>query len=56
MKTHIYTKGSWQSVTDEIKEHFGWKVLTQESAKTILALYIKGVGVQKIIDVLEDGK
>lgn len=56
MKQATYSPTSWEGTTRAIKQHFGWEVLTQESAKTILALYIKGVGVQKIINVLEETK
>ena len=54
MKTHEYTKGSWQAVTDEIKKSLGINCLTPELAKAILALYIKGVGVTEIIKQLEE--
>ena len=51
-KEHTYTKGSWQAVTDEIKEHLGINCLTPELAKTILALYIRGASVPEIIKQL----
>ena len=53
MKEHTYTKGSWESVITEIKEHLGINCLTPELAKTIHALYIKGVGVKEILNILE---
>lgn len=56
MKTHEYTKGSWELVTQEIKAHLGINCLTPELAKAILALYIKGVGVTEIINVLKGEK
>lgn len=56
MKEHEYTKGSWQAVTDEIKKSLGINCLTQPQAKTILALYIRGVGVKEIIKQLEETK
>ena len=52
-KEHTYTKGSWEIVTQEIKAHLGINCLTPELAKTILALYIRGVGVTEIIKQLE---
>ena len=52
-KEYPYHKGSWQYVITEIKEHLGMSCLTPELAKTILALYIKGVGVTEIINVME---
>lgn len=54
MKEHTYTKGSWELVTKEIKQALGINCLTPELAKTILALYIKGVGVTEIIKQLEE--
>lgn len=53
-REHTYSKGSWELVTQQIKEHFGINCLTHELAKTILALYIRGVGVEEIINVLEE--
>jgi len=55
-RDHQYTKGSWELVTQQIKEHFGINCLTPELAKTILTLYIRGVGVEEIINELEGGK
>jgi hypothetical protein len=53
VKTHEYTKGSWELVTQEIKDHFGWSVLTQGSASAIMKMYLKGVKVQDMIKQLE---
>lgn len=58
MKTHQYTKGSWQSVTDEIKQALGIKCLTKEMAETIMKMYLSRVGVEEMIKKLKlgDGK
>lgn len=55
-REHTYSKGSWELVTQEIKKSLGINCLTHELAKTILALYIRGVGVAEIINELEGGK
>jgi hypothetical protein len=52
-REHTYTKGSWELVTQEIKAHFGWSVLTQESACAIMQMYLKGVKVENMIKQLE---
>lgn len=52
MKEHTYLPSSWESVTRQIKQHFEIKCLTEDQAKAILALYIKGVDVQKIISII----
>jgi hypothetical protein len=56
MKEHIYTKGSWELVTQEIKAHFGWSVLTEKSAYAIMQMYLKGVKVENMIKQLEGKK
>jgi hypothetical protein len=53
MKEHTYTKGSWELVTQEIKAHFGWEVLTEKSASAIMKMYLKGVKVENMIKQLE---
>ena len=53
-KEYVYDERSWQYVITEIKEHLGINCLTPELAKDILALYIRGVGVEEIINVLEE--
>lgn len=53
MKQATYLPTSWQSVTDKIKQHFGWKELTKESAKRIMSLYLKGADVEKMIEILK---
>ena len=53
-REHTYLPTSWENVTRQIKEHLGINCLTPELAKTILALYIKGVGVTEIIKQLEE--
>lgn len=55
-KEHIYTKGSWELVTQEIKAHFGWEILTEESAYAIMQMYLKGVKVEDMIKQLEGKK
>lgn len=56
MKEHTYTKGSWELVTQEIKQALGINCLTPELAKAILALYIKGASVTEIINELKGEK
>ena len=53
-KEYVYDERSWENITRQIKEHLGINCLTPELAKTILALYIKGVGVTEIIKQLEE--
>ena len=55
-KEYVYDERSWENITRQIKEHLGINCLTPELAKTILALYIKGVGVTEIIKQLEEEK
>ena len=52
-REHTYTKGSWELVTQEIKAHFGWEVLTEKSAYAIMQMYLKGVKVEDMIKQLE---
>lgn len=54
MKTHQYLETSWQSITDQIKEHFGWDVLTQETAREIMRMYLKQTPLAEMIKRLED--
>lgn len=56
MRTHEYTKGSWELVTQEIKAHFGWSILTEDSASAIMKMYLKGVKVEDMIKQLEGKK
>ena len=53
-KEYVYDERSWENITRQIKAHIGINCLTPELAKTILALYIKGVGVTEIIKQLEE--
>lgn len=53
IKEFIYDERSWENTTRQIKKSLGINCLTPELAKTILALYIKGVGVKEIINILE---
>ena len=55
-KEYVYDERSWESVITEIKKALGINCLTPELAKAILALYIKGVGVTEILNVLEGEK
>lgn len=54
MKEYIYEEGSWQNITDTIKQHFGWKTLTQSQAQAIMKLYLQGVAVEDMIKKLEE--
>lgn len=56
MKEHTYLPSSWESVTRQIKEHFSWKTLTEESASAIMKLYLKGTPTEQIIKQLEGEK
>ena len=56
IKEFIYDERSWENTTRQIKTHLGINCLTPELAKTILALYIKGVGVTDILNELEEEK
>lgn len=56
LKMFEYDDSSWESVTRTIKKSLGINCLTQPQAKTILALYIRGVGVKEIIKQLEETK
>ena len=51
-REHTYTTGSWENVTQEIKAHFGWSVLTEKSAYAIMQMYLKGVKVEDIIKTI----
>lgn len=53
MKTHEYTKDSWQNVTDEIKQQLGWKTLTKESASAIMKMYLSRMSVEEMIEKLK---
>ena len=55
-KEYIYDERSWENTTQQIKQHFGWKELTKESASRIMSLYIKGVDVEKMIEILKGEK
>ena len=55
-REHTYTKGSWELVTQEIKAHFGWEILTEKSAYDIMQMYLKGVKVEDMIKQLEEMK
>ena len=55
-REHTYTKGSWELVTQEIKAHFGWEILTEKSASAIMQMYLKGVKVENMIKQLEGKK
>lgn len=54
MKTHTYTKDSWQSVTDEVKQALGIKCLTSSQASTIMKMYLSRVSVEEMIKSLEE--
>ena len=56
MKEHTYTKGSWELVTQEIKQSLGINCLTQSQASTIMSMYLKGTDVEKIIEILKGEK
>lgn len=56
MKEHTYTKGSWELVTQEIKQAIGINCLTQSQASTIMSMYLKGTDVQKMIEILKRGE
>jgi hypothetical protein len=56
MKEHHYTKGSWQAVTDEIKQAIGINCLTKAQASTIMSMYLTGTDVQKMIEILKGGE
>lgn len=53
MKETTYSPTSWERTTRAIKEHFGWDVLTQESAKTIMKMYLSRVSVEDMIEKLK---
>ena len=53
MKEHIYSEGSWESVTQAIKQHLEIECLTEPLAKRILQMYITGVKVEEIIKRIE---
>jgi hypothetical protein len=53
-REHTYSAGSWELVTQEIKAHFGWEILTEESASAIMQMYLKGVKVENMIKQLEE--
>lgn len=55
-KEYEYTKGSWQAITDEIKEHLGINCLSGSQASTIMSMYLKGTDVQKMIETLKGEK
>lgn len=51
-----YSPTSWEGTTKAIKEHFGWKVLTKDTASAIMKMYLSRVSVEEMIKQLEDGK
>lgn len=55
-KEYIYDERSWEATTRKIKQHFGWKELTKQSARRIMSLYLKGVDVEKMIEILKGEK
>jgi len=55
-KEFIYDERSWEATTRKIKQHFGWKELTKQSAERIMSLYLKGVDVEKMIEILKGEK
>jgi len=56
MKEYPYHKGSWQYVITEIKKSLGINCLTQSQASTIMSMYLKGVDVEKMIEILKGEK
>ena len=56
MKQATYLPTSWQAVTDEIKQHFSWDGLTQESASDIMKMYLKQTPIAEMIKQLEGMK
>ena len=56
MKEHIYEIGSWQNVTDTIKQHFEIECLTPDLSRETMRMYLKGVKVEDMIIELEETK
>ena len=55
-KEYVYDERSWEATTRKIKQHFGWKELTKQSAERIMSLYLKGVDVEHMIEILKGEK
>ena len=54
MKEYIYEIGSWQNVTDTIKQHFEIECLTPDLARETMRMYLKGVKVEDMIKQLKE--
>ena len=53
---HQYEISSWQSVTSQVKEALGIKVLTSSQASQMMRLYIAGTCTEEIIKQMKGEK
>lgn len=53
MKEYIYDERSWEGITQTIKQYFGWKTLTAESASDIMKMYLSRISVEEMIEKLK---
>jgi hypothetical protein len=53
LKETTYSPSSWEGTTRNIKQHFGWKTLTKDSASAIMKMYLSRVSIEDMIDKLK---